>query len=177
MYLFIHSAFWPVDHIRIYNGTVTPARSSSVISIWHFHWRISWKRDVREARCGDIWTRLKLTLPKDQLSRDDNGFCGFLKPNDILKNIFKFAVQAQLSVACRDRENSHKVSGLRIEVLFFSTRSGIGYWFIIHNKQTPLPLVRKRTVPTDDCHLTKFSANFCEWRGVAWSARRIPYGR
>jgi hypothetical protein len=29
-----------------------------------------------------------------------------------------------------------------------------------------------------DRHLsTKFSANFCEWRGVAWSARRIPYGR
>jgi hypothetical protein len=29
-----------------------------------------------------------------------------------------------------------------------------------------------------DSHLsTKFSANFCGYRGVAWSARRIPYGR
>jgi hypothetical protein len=30
------------------------------------------------------------------------------------------------------------------------------------NKQTPWPLVRERTIPTDDRHLlTKFSANFC----------------
>jgi hypothetical protein len=29
------------------------------------------------------------------------------------------------------------------------------------NKQTPWPLVRERTIPTDDRHLsTKFSANF-----------------
>jgi hypothetical protein len=42
---------------------------------------------------------------------------------------------------------------------------------------TTWPLVRERTIPTDDRHLlTKFSANFCGQRGVMWSARRIPYG-
>jgi hypothetical protein len=31
-----------------------------------------------------------------------------------------------------------------------------------NNKQTPWPLVRKRTIPTDDRRLSaKFSANFC----------------
>jgi hypothetical protein len=33
---------------------------------------------------------------------------------------------------------------------------------VINKKQTPLSLVRKRTIPTDDRHLlAKFSANFC----------------
>jgi hypothetical protein len=39
------------------------------------------------------------------------------------------------------------------------------------NKQTPWPLVRKRTIPTDDRHmLAKFSANFCLWSsgGTSW---------
>jgi hypothetical protein len=40
-------------------------------------------------------------------------------------------------------------------------------------KQNKLRLYR-----LSDHHLsTKFSANFCEKSGVAWSARRIPYGR
>jgi hypothetical protein len=43
-------------------------------------------------------------------------------------------------------------------------------------KQTPWPLVRKRNILSDRRLLAKFSANFCGWRGVAWSARWIPHG-
>jgi hypothetical protein len=45
-------------------------------------------------------------------------------------------------------------------------------------KQTPWPLVRERTIPTERLPFvdTKFSADFCGQRGVAWSGRRIPYG-
>jgi hypothetical protein len=37
--------------------------------------------------------------------------------------------------------------------------------------------VRERTIPTErPPHVGAVSANFCGQRGVAWSARRIPYG-
>jgi hypothetical protein len=39
-------------------------------------------------------------------------------------------------------------------------------------------LVRERTVPTERPSLVgEVSANFCGYRGVAWSVRRMPYGR
>jgi hypothetical protein len=39
-------------------------------------------------------------------------------------------------------------------------------------------IVRKRTIPTERPPLVgKVSANFCGYWGVAWSVRRIPYGR
>jgi hypothetical protein len=39
-------------------------------------------------------------------------------------------------------------------------------------------LVRERTIPTELPPLVgEVSANFCGQRGVAWSVRRIPYGR
>jgi hypothetical protein len=39
-------------------------------------------------------------------------------------------------------------------------------------------LVRERTVPTERPPLVgEVSANICGLRGVAWSVRRIPYGR
>jgi hypothetical protein len=39
-------------------------------------------------------------------------------------------------------------------------------------------LVRERTIPTERPPLVgEVSANFCEYRGVAWSMRQIPYGR
>jgi hypothetical protein len=39
-------------------------------------------------------------------------------------------------------------------------------------------LVRERTIPTERPPLVgEVSANFCGYRGVAWSVRRIPYGR
>jgi hypothetical protein len=38
-------------------------------------------------------------------------------------------------------------------------------------------LFRYRTIPTERPALVgEVSANFCGWRGVAWSVRRIPYG-
>jgi hypothetical protein len=38
--------------------------------------------------------------------------------------------------------------------------------------------VRERTIPTERQQLVgEVSANFCRWRGVAWSVRRILYGR
>jgi hypothetical protein len=39
------------------------------------------------------------------------------------------------------------------------------------DKQTPWPLVRKRTIPTGNF------VPFVDRGGVAWSARRIPYRR
>jgi hypothetical protein len=39
-------------------------------------------------------------------------------------------------------------------------------------------LVRERTIPTEQPPLVgEVSANFCGYWGVAWSVRRIPYGR
>jgi hypothetical protein len=39
-------------------------------------------------------------------------------------------------------------------------------------------LVRERTIPTERPPLVgEVSANYCGWRDVAWSVRRIPYGR
>jgi hypothetical protein len=39
-------------------------------------------------------------------------------------------------------------------------------------------LVRKRTIPTGRPPLVgEVSTNFCGYRGVEWSVRRIPYGR
>jgi hypothetical protein len=41
-----------------------------------------------------------------------------------------------------------------------------------------MALVRERTIPTERPPLVgEVSANFCGWRGVAGSVRRIPYGR
>ena len=48
--------------------------------------------------------------------------------------------------------------------------------------QGPLPtqlnsvaLVRERTIPTErPPPVGEVSANFCGWRGVAWSAQRVP---
>jgi hypothetical protein len=38
-------------------------------------------------------------------------------------------------------------------------------------------LVRERTTPTQRPPLVgEVSANFCGYRGVAWSVRRVPYG-
>jgi hypothetical protein len=39
-------------------------------------------------------------------------------------------------------------------------------------------LVCERTIPTKrPPFVGEVSANFCGWRGVAWSVQRIPYGR
>jgi hypothetical protein len=39
-------------------------------------------------------------------------------------------------------------------------------------------LFRERTIPTERPELVgEVSDNFCGYRGVAWSVRRIPYGR
>jgi hypothetical protein len=39
-------------------------------------------------------------------------------------------------------------------------------------------LVRERTIPTEQPPLVgEVSVNFCGKRGVAWSVRRLPYGR
>jgi hypothetical protein len=46
------------------------------------------------------------------------------------------------------------------------------------NKTNSVALVRERTIPIERPPLVgEVSANFCGWKGVAWSVRRIPYGR
>jgi hypothetical protein len=48
------------------------------------------------------------------------------------------------------------------------------YWSKYKN-QTPWPLVRKRTTPTErPPHVGEVTANFCGYRGIAWSLQRIP---
>jgi hypothetical protein len=54
---------------------------------------------------------------------------------------------------------------------------------ILHNRRyenitNSVALVRERSIPTERPPLvSEVSANFCGYRGVAWSVRRIPYGR
>jgi hypothetical protein len=48
----------------------------------------------------------------------------------------------------------------------------------IHVITNSVALVRERTIPTEQQPLVgEVSANFCGGKGVAWSVRRIPYGR
>jgi hypothetical protein len=49
-------------------------------------------------------------------------------------------------------------------------------WSLNYNNS--VALVRERTIPTELPPLVgEVSANFSGERGMAWSARRIPYGR
>jgi hypothetical protein len=48
----------------------------------------------------------------------------------------------------------------------------------LHIATNSVALVRERTMPTERPPLVgEVSANFWEYSGVAWSVRRIPYGR
>jgi hypothetical protein len=52
------------------------------------------------------------------------------------------------------------------------------YIYIYIYKTNSSDLVLEQTIPTEQPPLVgEVSANFCGYRGVAWSVQRIPYGR
>jgi hypothetical protein len=88
-------------------------------------------------------------------------------------------ISLQILVILWERENKkmdHR-GGVCIGLIWLRIGTCVGLYWTKKNKLRG-PSSASELYRLNDRHLsTKFSANFCGYRDVAWSARRNPYGR